>query len=73
MIGKLIKDAVRKEGWTIYRLAQKMGMSRNNLYVMLGKRGNPEWATIQKLLDKIGYEIVLRKKGGEKDGYKKVR
>jgi transcriptional regulator with XRE-family HTH domain len=73
MIGNLIKQAMDKDGWTIYRLSKATSFLRNNLSVILGKRGNPEWSTIQRILDTIGYEVILKKKGGEKPKSKPSR
>jgi DNA-binding phage protein len=64
-IGKLIKDAMKKEGRSNYRLSKITGILKNNLTIILGKRGNPRWSTVQRILDAIGYEVILRKKGGD--------
>jgi DNA-binding phage protein len=65
-IGILIKEAMEKTGWSNYRLSKVTGILKNNLTIILGEKGNPEWTTVQKILDAIGYEAVLKeKKGGE--------
>jgi DNA-binding phage protein len=64
-IGKLVKEAMTRAGWSNYRLSKATGILKNNLTIVLGEKGNPEWGTVQKILDAIGYEVVLRKKRKE--------
>ena len=64
-IGHLIKEALKEIEWSNYRLSKVTGIFKNNLTIILGEKGNPEWSTVQKILDAIGYEVVLiKKKGG---------
>ena len=40
-------------------LALKMGISRQGLYKTLSENGNPEFATIQKLITALGLQISI--------------
>jgi len=65
-IGKIIKDAMTKMGWSNYRLSKVTGILENNLTIILGEKGNPQWSTIQKILDAIDCEVVIKKKSRRK-------
>jgi len=40
-------------------LAEKMGISRQGLYKTLSENGNPEFATIQKLITALGLQMSI--------------
>lgn len=40
-------------------LAQKTGLTRQALYKALGENGNPEFATITKVADALGFKVTL--------------
>jgi probable addiction module antidote protein len=40
-------------------LASKMGISRQGLYKTLSENGNPEFATIQKLITALGLQMSI--------------
>ena len=61
-IGKLLKETMRESGWSNYRLAKKTGLLENNISHVLGVKGNPQWMTVQKILNAIEYEVILKKK-----------
>jgi probable addiction module antidote protein len=43
------------------RLAEKTGLSRQALYKALSGRGNPEFATIQKVAEALGMRITFER------------
>ena len=51
----------RSRGMT--RLARELGVTREGLYKSLAPDGNPSFETIIKLLDILGLQIRLEKKG----------
>lgn len=59
----------RARGMT--EIARKTGLSREGLYKMLSMKGNPEIATVLRVLDAIGVQLVAqpakakRKSGGK--------
>ncbi len=61
-IGHLIKQAMAENGWTNYRLAKETGLLENNISHILGPKGNPQWATVHRILQAIGYEVILKRK-----------
>ena len=61
-IGEKIKAVMEKEDIWGYQVAQATGILKNNICVILGPKGNPKWSTVKRILDAIGYKVVLRKK-----------
>ena len=64
-IGKEIREIARKKGITLYRISKDLGIPNESLLRSLKEDANPEWKTIKKLLDYLGYEIRLVKKKNE--------
>jgi len=71
-IGKSIKEVIEKEGVTRYRIAKDLGMYESNLHYLLKDGSNPEWKTIEKLLDYLGYDYKLFKRKEVKRVHGKV-
>jgi len=44
---------------TFYSMAKAIGIDRGSLYKSLKDGSNPEWNTMTKVLDYLGYEICL--------------
>ena len=66
MIQKILKRIIEKEGTTPNAIAKAIGVDHASLYRSLRDGGNPEWKTIKKVLDHLGYEIrVVKSKGRE--------
>jgi probable addiction module antidote protein len=59
-------------------IAKKTGLRREGLYKMLSVRGNPELATVLRILQAIGVQLVAepakvrRKTGGKASGTRKA-
>jgi len=69
-IGKALLKSIAKEGKSFRRVSIEIGVDRSTLYRSL-KKGNPEWKTIEKVLNYLGYEIRITKKTkqrGKKNG-----
>lgn len=49
-----------KEGRSLRRTSIDLGVDRSTLHRSL-KKGNPEWKTIQKILNYLGYEVYIVK------------
>ena len=60
-IGKVIRELITKEGRSFRQTSIDLKVDRSTLHRSL-KKGNPEWKTIEKLLDYLGYEIRIFKK-----------
>ncbi|MDR0473601.1 MAG: putative addiction module antidote protein [Treponema sp.] len=56
-ITRALADVVRARNMT--DLAAKMGISRQGLYKTLSENGNPEFATIQKLITALGLQMSI--------------
>jgi probable addiction module antidote protein len=56
-ITRALSDVARARNMT--DLAEKMGISRQGLYKTLSENGNPEFATIQKLITALGLQISI--------------
>ena len=55
-IGKTLRELIAKEGRSLRRTSIDLGVDRSTLFQSL-KKGNPEWKTIEKILNYLGYEI----------------
>lgn len=65
------KKALKEEKWTIKQLAAELGKSTQTIYNAIhnddsetpsGRRIGISYATVEQMLDVIGYEIVFRRK-----------
>ena len=56
LIAAAIGDAARARGMT--HIAQETGMAREALYRALSENGNPEFATILKVLGALGLRLA---------------
>jgi transcriptional regulator with XRE-family HTH domain len=62
MIGKVLREIIKKEKLSYRRVALDLGIDPGNLYHSLMNGANPEWKTIEKLLDYLGYDFKLLKR-----------
>lgn len=58
LIAKAIGNAARAQGMT--DVAEKTGLSRENLYRALGGDAKPEFATVLKVLQALGITLVAQ-------------
>jgi len=56
-ITRALSDVARARNMTA--LAEKMGITRQGLYKTLSENGNPEFATIQKLITALGLQMSI--------------
>lgn len=54
-----LKDTIESEEHNITALAKKTHISRQNLYHMLSKKGNPRYANLASLLKVLGLQVQL--------------
>ena len=52
-----LRDVAEAHGMS--RLAARTRISREHFYRMLSKSGNPQWDTLRKILDQIGFRVML--------------
>jgi len=64
-IGKELKRIIEKKGFSRYRVAKDLGLAQESLHRSLQDDADPRWKTIKKVLDYLGYEVVLRPKRKE--------
>ncbi len=57
VIAAAIGDVARARGMS--QIAKEAGLSRENLYRALSEGGNPEFATILKVIRAIGYDLTV--------------
>lgn len=57
LIAAVIGDIAKSKGMT--DVAQNSGLSRTSLYKALSSDGNPELATILKVVNALGYRLQL--------------
>jgi DNA-binding phage protein len=70
MIGEILKNIIKKEKLTYRKVAKDLGIDHASLYRSLMNGANPEWKTIEKVLNYLGYEIRIVKKPTKKRGRK---
>ena len=61
-IGKAIKEIIKKKGTSRYRISKDLGVDEASLHRSLMDGGNPEWKTVELLLDYLGYDFKLVKR-----------
>lgn len=61
-IGEKIKKIMKEFDIWDFEVANGTGLLRNNVSVILGPRGNPTWRTVKRILDFLGYAVVLKKR-----------
>jgi probable addiction module antidote protein len=57
VIAAALGDVARARGMS--QVAKDAGLSRENLYRTLSEGGNPEFATILKVVRAIGYDLTI--------------
>lgn len=57
LIAAAIGDVARARGMS--QVAKDTGLSRENLYRALSEGGNPEFATVLKVIRAIGYNLTI--------------
>jgi probable addiction module antidote protein len=57
LIAAAIGEVARSRGMS--QVAREAGLSRENLYRALSEGGNPEFATILKVIRAIGYDLTI--------------
>ena len=66
MIGAMLRHIIKEKKLTYRKIAGDLGMDHGNLFHSLKNGANPEWKTIEKLLDYLGYDVKLEKRKGLK-------
>ena len=56
LIAAALGDIARAKGMT--KISKKTGLGRESLYKTLSKEGNPELATVIKVLDAVGLKLT---------------
>ena len=54
-----LQDVLKAQQNSIATVAQKSQMSRQNVYRMLSKRGNPQWKSLNALFNTLGLQMQL--------------
>jgi DNA-binding phage protein len=60
-IGRTLRELIVKEGKSIRRTSVDLQIDRASLQRSIKDDANPEWKTIQKILNYLGYEIRIVK------------
>lgn len=62
-----IKEEMAARGMTYDLLAEKAGMSKQNLWDKMNKRVRPNFGNVKKILEGMGYELLIEKKEDEEE------
>jgi len=54
-----LKDVIQAQGEEMTLIAKKSKISRENLYRILSKKGNPKLSSIMNLLDTAGFSLSV--------------
>jgi DNA-binding phage protein len=66
MIGKTLREIIKRKKLTYRKIASDLGVDHGNLYHSLMNGSNPEWKTIETLLNYLGYDFKVVKRKGVK-------
>jgi len=59
-IGTVLRELIAKEGRSFRQTSIDLKVDRSTLHRSL-KKGNPEWKTIEMILNYLGYEVRIVK------------
>jgi DNA-binding phage protein len=62
MIGNMLREILRKRGLTYRKVSEDLGVDHASLHRSLKNGGNPEWNTVEKILNYLGYDFKLTKR-----------
>jgi probable addiction module antidote protein len=57
-----LKDVLAAQGVNISAFAEESKLSRQNIYRMLSKKGNPRWQNLSSLINAMGLQVHLSAK-----------
>lgn len=57
-----LKDVLTAQDIDVTEFAREAQLTRQNIYRMLSKKGNPRWDSLSSLLDALGLQVHLIKK-----------
>ena len=61
-----LKDVLAAQDIDISSFAKTSSITRQNIYRILSKKGNPRWDNLTSLLDAMGFQIKLKEKTSDK-------
>jgi DNA-binding phage protein len=65
-VRQAIKEIVIKRG-TIRKVAEEVGIDHANLIRLMREGSDPRLKTIERIVDRLGYSLTLKRKGVSKD------
>ncbi|MBI4666347.1 MAG: hypothetical protein HY751_08065 [Nitrospinae bacterium] len=54
-----LRNVIEAQGIKISNIAGKTQLNSENLYKVLSEKGNPNWKSIHKILNAMGYSLTL--------------
>ncbi|MEM6671848.1 MAG: helix-turn-helix transcriptional regulator [Planctomycetota bacterium] len=61
-LGRALRDARRRRGWTQAQLAQQAGTTQPKVSIIERGVGNPEASTLLALVAALGLDLVVRER-----------
>ena len=65
-IRQAIKEIVKKRG-SLREVAEEVGIDHANLIRLMREGSDPRLKTIERIVDRLGYSLTLKRKGVKKD------
>ena len=65
-IRQAIKEIVGKRG-SLREVAEEVGIDHANLIRLMREGSDPRLKTIERIIDRLGYSLILKRKGVSKD------
>ena len=61
-LGTELKELIKKNKVSIYKMTEDLGIAHESLYRSLKNGANPEWKRIKQILDYLGYDLKFVKR-----------
>ena len=68
MMGNRLKDIIKREGVSAYRICKDIGMDRGYLSRVLNEKQDISFRMLDKIADYLGYDIELVKRNHSRKG-----
>ena len=71
MMGNRLREILKQEGITAYRVCKDLGIDQGEMSRFLNGKANLTLPRLEKVVDHLGYDLVLVKRKAPRKGAKK--